>query len=97
MIRGAPTFRGSRRRHVDTFVHFHTATFAGSIGRRRTTSPWTTRSWQFHQELPLAGGRADAVLAYRLSAWPEDGRPPAEVMDFLKRQHLLAAARAMRI
>ncbi|HIH04547.1 MAG TPA: nucleotidyltransferase family protein [Methanoregulaceae archaeon] len=33
-----------------------------------------------------------ALLAYRLGAWPEDCRPPAEVMDFLKRQHLVAAA-----
>ncbi|MEN6518194.1 MAG: hypothetical protein ABFC38_08350 [Methanospirillum sp.] len=37
-----------------------------------------------------------ALLADRLSAWPEDGRPPAEVMDFLKRQHLVAAARSLR-
>ncbi len=37
-----------------------------------------------------------ALLSYRLSAWPEDGRPPAEVMDFLKRQHLVAAARSLR-
>ncbi|HIH04545.1 MAG TPA: nucleotidyltransferase family protein [Methanoregulaceae archaeon] len=34
--------------------------------------------------------------AYRLRSWAEDGRPPLDVMDFLKRQHLLAAARAMR-
>ncbi len=96
---------------------------------------------ELHKELPLAGGRPNAVLslpddrilylaavlrdtpqqppalspeawreflallrphavhallAYRLSAWPEDCRPPAEVMDFLKRQHLLAAARRIR-
>jgi len=37
-----------------------------------------------------------ALLAYRLGAWPEECRPPAEVMDFLKRQHLLAAARSLR-
>jgi hypothetical protein len=37
-----------------------------------------------------------ALLAYRLGAWPESRRPPKDVRDVLKRQHLLAAARAMR-
>ncbi len=37
-----------------------------------------------------------ALLAYRISAWPESCRPPAEVTDFLKRQHLIAAARSLR-
>ena len=37
-----------------------------------------------------------ALLAYRLSAWPEDCRPPVEVVDFLRRQNLIAAARSLR-
>ncbi|MEN6517321.1 MAG: hypothetical protein ABFC38_03910 [Methanospirillum sp.] len=37
-----------------------------------------------------------APLANRLGAWPEGCPPPAEVLDLLKQQHLLAAARAMR-
>ena len=36
------------------------------------------------------------LMAYRLRAWPEDCRPPAEVMDYLNRVFLFAAARAMR-
>ncbi|MEN6517313.1 MAG: hypothetical protein ABFC38_03870 [Methanospirillum sp.] len=40
--------------------------------------------------------RVHALLAYRLSAWPVECRPPVDVMDFLKRQHLLAAARSLR-
>lgn len=39
---------------------------------------------------------AYALLAYRLGAWPQDYRPPAEVMDFLNRQHLLVPARSLR-
>ena len=51
--------------------------------------------WQAFLDLLRPHG-VDALLAYRLSAWPEGCRPPAEVIDFLKRQHLLVAARAMR-
>ena len=36
------------------------------------------------------------LLAYRLRAWPEDCRPPAEVTPWLDRVSLYAAARAMR-
>ena len=36
------------------------------------------------------------LMAYRLRAWPEECRPPAEVMDYLNRLYLYAAARSMR-
>ena len=36
------------------------------------------------------------LMAYRLRAWPADCRPPAEVMDYLNRLFLYAAARSMR-
>ena len=36
------------------------------------------------------------LLAYRLRSWPEDCRPPKEVMDFLNRVFLYAAARTMK-
>ena len=37
-----------------------------------------------------------ALLARRLRSWPADCRPPAEIMDYLNRIFLYAAARAMR-
>ncbi|MEN6519406.1 MAG: hypothetical protein ABFC38_14740 [Methanospirillum sp.] len=43
---------------------------------------------------PLRPHGVYPLLARRLSAWPAGCRPPAEVMDFLRRQHLLAAARS---
>ncbi len=36
------------------------------------------------------------LLAYRLRAWPEKCRPPLEVMDYLNRLFLDAAARSMK-
>ena len=36
------------------------------------------------------------LMAYRLRAWPEDCRPPLEVMAYLNRVFLYAAARSMR-
>jgi hypothetical protein len=36
------------------------------------------------------------LLAYRFRAWPEACRPPAEVMAWLNRVFLFAAARSMR-
>jgi hypothetical protein len=51
--------------------------------------------WQVFLDLLRPHG-VYALLAHRLSAWPESCRPPAEVMDLLKRQHLFAAARAIR-
>ena len=37
------------------------------------------------------------LMAYRLRAWPEECRPPAEVMAWLNRVFLFAAARAMPV
>ncbi len=36
------------------------------------------------------------LMAYRLRTWPAECRPPLEVMDYLNRVFLYAAARAMR-
>ncbi len=36
------------------------------------------------------------LMAYRLRSWPEECRPPLEVVDYLNRVFLYAAARAMR-
>ena len=36
------------------------------------------------------------LMAYRLRAWPEECRPPAEIVEWLNRVFLYAAARSMR-
>ncbi len=55
----------------------------------------SAEEWQAFLDL-LRPHWAFPLLAYRLRAWPEDCRPPAEVMAWLNRVFLYAAARAMR-
>ena len=49
----------------------------------------STEEWQGFLDLLRPHG-VYPLLAYRLRAWPEDCRPPAEVMDYLNRLFLYA-------
>ncbi len=51
--------------------------------------------WRAFRDLLVPHG-VFPLLAYRLRAWPDDCRPPAEVRAWLNRVFLYAAARAMR-
>ena len=51
--------------------------------------------WREFRDLLVPHG-VFPLLAYRLRAWPEDCRPPEEVMAWLNRVYLYAAARTMR-
>ncbi|MEN6518189.1 MAG: hypothetical protein ABFC38_08325 [Methanospirillum sp.] len=59
----------------------------------RAAPPLVLEAWREFLDLLRPHG-VHALLAYRLGTWLEWCRPPAEVMDFLRRQHLLAAARS---
>ncbi len=54
----------------------------------------TPEEWQAFLDLLRPHG-VFPLLAYRLRAWPEDCRPPADVTAFLNRVYLYAAARSM--
>ena len=65
---------------------------------RDTPQPAPTlllEEWQAFLDLLRPHG-VYPLMAYRLRAWPEVCRPPAEVMAWLNRVFLFAAARSMR-
>ena len=55
----------------------------------------TPEAWQGFLDVLRPHG-VYPLMAYRLRAWPADCRPPLEVMEYLNRLFLYAAARSMR-